>query len=119
MQEGLKSAGEPGGEVGAGAEIPERWSPQRKTQVVMRMIRSEDLETLSRELKVPVAELAGWREAFLAGGQQALKMRGGDPVEKRLQEALAKVGELTMKVELYEQLGKKGALNSSRRTSEP
>lgn len=116
MSESLKSDSEPGD---SGPEVPERWSPQRKTQVVLRMLRSEDLELLSRELKVPVAELAGWRDAFLAGGQQALKMRGGDPVEKRLQEALAKVGELTMKVELYEQLGKKGALVSNRRTPEP
>jgi hypothetical protein len=49
-----------------------------------------------------VSELAGWRDAFIAGGQQALKTRAGEPVEKQLKEALAKVGELTMKIELQD-----------------
>ena len=86
----------------------ERFSAKRKADVVVRMIRGEDLDTLSRELRVAVPDLAAWRDAFLGGGQQALRSRQGDPLERQLKEALAKVGEMTMRIELYEAAKKRG-----------
>jgi hypothetical protein len=52
-----------------------RFSSQRKTSAVLRLLRGEDLEFVSRELGVTVATLSGWRDDFLAGGQAALKSR--------------------------------------------
>jgi transposase len=47
-------------------------SRQRKTAAVLRLLRGEDLETVSRSLGVTAASLTEWREAFLAAGEAAL-----------------------------------------------
>ena len=55
---------------GSGAVAPGRggrMSRQRKTAAVLRLLRGEDLETVSRELGVTAATLTGWHDAFLAG----------------------------------------------------
>ena len=49
-----------------------RMSRQRKTAAVLRLLRGEDLETVSRSLGVTAATLSGWRDAFLAAGEAAL-----------------------------------------------
>ena len=46
-----------------------RMSRQRKSAAVLRLLRGEDLETVSRGLGVTAATLSGWREAFLAAGE--------------------------------------------------
>ncbi len=51
-----------------------------------------------------VHELETWRKDFLEGGMAGLKKRGGDPDERALKQTQAKVGELTMKLELAEML---------------
>src|SRR5438270_6217370 len=53
-------------------------SRQRKTAAVLRLLRGEDLETVSRSLGVTAATLSKWRDAFLAGGEAALASRPGD-----------------------------------------
>ena len=70
----------------AGAAAPGRggrMSRQRKTTAVLRLLRGEDLETVSRSLGVTAATLSGWREAFLAAGDAALstKPASGDELE--------------------------------------
>jgi hypothetical protein len=42
---------------------------------VLRLLRGEDLDRLSRELRVTAATLSLWREEFLTGGQANLKAR--------------------------------------------
>ena len=49
-----------------------RMSRQRKTMAVLRLLRGEDLELVSRSLGVTAATLTGWRDAFLAAGEAAL-----------------------------------------------
>jgi transposase-like protein len=77
-----------------------RFSSQRKTATVLRLLRGEDLELVSRELGVTAATLSGWRDAFLAGGQAALKSRPTDDRDDEIARLRAKVGELTMDNEL-------------------
>ena len=55
-----------------------RWSSRRKTEVVLRALRGEDLDVLSRELGVTAGTIAQWREQFLASGQVGLKSRAAD-----------------------------------------
>jgi transposase-like protein len=88
-------------------EAPERgrFSAKRKTDAVVRLLRGEDLETLSRELGVTAATLASWRDAFLDGGRAALKSRSADDRDEVIARLQAKVGQLTMDNEL---LGLKG-----------
>jgi transposase-like protein len=41
-------------------------SRQRKTAAVLRLLRGEDLDQVSRSLGVTAATLTGWRDAFVA-----------------------------------------------------
>ena len=77
-----------------------RWSSRRKTEIVLRVLRGEDLDALSRELGVTAGTIAQWREQFLAGGQAAVKSRPADERDEELARLRAKVGELTMENEL-------------------
>jgi transposase-like protein len=86
-------------ERGSGVERG-RWSSRRKTEVVLRVLRGEDLDALSRELGVTAGTLGQWREQFLAGGQAAVKSRPADERDDELGRLRAKVGELTMENEL-------------------
>ena len=88
---------------GAGAEKRGRFSVRRKTEAVLRLVRGEGLEVLSRELGVTAATLSGWRDAFLAGGQASLLSRPSDEGDERLARLRSKVGELTMANALLEE----------------
>lgn len=79
-----------------------RFSAKRKSEAVVRLLRGEDLELLSREYGVTAARLSQWRDAFLAGGQAALKKRPSDQQDQQIARLQAKVGELTMANELLE-----------------
>ncbi len=80
-----------------------RFSARRKTEAVLRLLRGEDLGTLSRELGVTAATLSGWRDAFLDGGTAAMKSRPADDRDELVARLRAKVGQLTMDNELLGQ----------------
>jgi len=77
-------------------------SAKRKQSAVLRLLRGEDLELVSRELAVPAAELSAWRDAFLAAGEAALKTRPADDRDVEIDRLKAKVGDLTMANELLD-----------------
>ena len=56
--------------------------------------------TLCRELGTTAARLSAWREAFLRGGEAALKARPADERDEENARLKAKVGELTMEGEV-------------------
>jgi transposase len=91
------------------AEVPERWSLQRKSDLVLRLLRGEPLDAVSRESQVPAHELESWKRVFLETGARGLKTRN-DPEERELTLARAKIGELMMKLELAEYLIEKRGL---------
>ena len=90
------------GGAGPTPEPRRRMSAGRKQAAVLRLLRGEDLELVSRELGVAAAELSGWRDRFLAGGEAALKSRPADARDAEIDRLQAKVGELTMAGELLE-----------------
>jgi hypothetical protein len=78
-------------------------SQQRKTAAVLRLLRGEDLETVSRSLTVTAATLTQCREPFLAAGEAALATRSttGETLESdRLK---ARLGAMLLEHELLEQ----------------
>jgi hypothetical protein len=77
-----------------------RWSSRRKTETVLRVLRGEDLDGLSRELGVTAGTLAHWRDQFLSCGETGLKSRPADERDDELGRLRAKIGELTMENEL-------------------
>lgn len=97
--EGARSA--TGGEPGAAAEV-KRWSAGRKQEVVLRLLRGEPVDTVSREVSVPIYKLEQWRDRALAGIDVGLKERENDPLEKQLDEANRRIGELVMEVEILQ-----------------
>jgi len=97
--EGERSA--TGGEPGAAAEV-RRWSVGRKKEVVLRLLRGEPVDAVSREVAVPIDKLERWRDRALAGIDAGLKERENDPVERQLDEANRRIGELVMEVEIMQ-----------------
>ena len=77
-----------------------RMTVKRKREAVIRLLRGEDLETVSRVLGVTAAKLTSWREAFLSGGETALKARPGDERDERIRRLEASLGRMSMEREL-------------------
>jgi hypothetical protein len=78
----------------------QRWSVARKREVVLRLLRGESVELLSRELAVPVFKLEQWRQKAEAALDGALKEREADAASIELDAAMKRIGELSMEVEL-------------------
>ena len=77
-----------------------RFSARRKRATVLRLLRGENLESVSRELGITAARASQWRDPFLAAGQAGLKSRAPDARDEEHQRLHAKVGELLMENEL-------------------
>lgn len=78
----------------------QRWTVTRKREVVLRLLRGEPLDALARELGVEIYRLEEWKSKALLGIDASLREREGDPLEKELQSARGKIGELMMDIEL-------------------
>jgi hypothetical protein len=89
-----------------------RWSSRRKTEIVLRVLRGEDLDTLSRELGVTAATIAGWRDQFVASGQAGLRSRPADERDEEIARLRAKVGEMTMANELLLERARRAEANN-------
>jgi hypothetical protein len=89
---------------------------QRKTELVLRLLRGEALDAVSRESQIPAHELESWRRVFLDTGTRGLKTRA-EPEERDLTLARAKIGELMMRLELAEHLIEKRGLADEWRKS--
>ncbi len=76
-----------------------RMTVKRKREAAVRLLRGEDLEMVSREMGVTAARLTNWREAFMTGGETALKARPGDDRDERVKRLEATVGRMTMERE--------------------
>ncbi len=79
-----------------------RMSRQRKCDAVLRLLRGEDLETVSRSLVVTAAALSGWRDAFLAAGEASLASRPADGETLGSGRLKARLGEMLLERELLE-----------------
>jgi hypothetical protein len=65
-------------------------------------MRGEPVDAISREVSVPIYKLEQWRDRALAGIDAGLKERENDPVERQLDEANRRIGELVMEVEILQ-----------------
>ena len=89
--------------TGAGAIGPGRggrMSRQRKAAAVLRLLRGEDLETVSRALGVTAATLTAWREAFPAGGEASLATKPASGEALEAERLKAKLGEVLIERDL-------------------
>jgi transposase len=79
-----------------------RMSRQRKREAVLRLLRGEDLDTVSRSLGVTAATLSAWREAFLAAGEASLTTRPATGAALETERLKARLGEMLLERELLE-----------------
>jgi predicted nucleic acid-binding Zn-ribbon protein len=68
--------------------------------VVLRILRGESLDALSRELGVEIYRLEEWRDKALSGLDAGLKDRQSDLLSHELDAAKRHIGELSMEIEL-------------------
>lgn len=94
------TSGPPAGSTAGPLSPGQRWSGQRKREVVLRMLRGEASEALSRELGIEAYRLEKWYRRALAGIDTSLREREADAGKPELDAALKRVGELTMENEL-------------------
>ena len=80
----------------AGRERKGRFSARRKHEAVLRLLRGEDLESVSRELGITAARASQWRERCLVAGQAGLKSRASEALDDDQRRLQAKIGELLM-----------------------
>ena len=90
-----------------------RWSAGKKMEAVLRLLRGESLEELSRELQVEAHRLAAWRDDFLESGKEGLKGQRPDrsPDDRALRQAQRKIGQLTMENEILRAAAEKRGLS--------
>src|SRR3954452_5080195 len=79
----------------------QRWSAARKRDVVLRLLRGESIDAVSRQIGIEPFRLEQWRERALAAVDAGLKERAeGDPIQAGLDAAYKRLGELGMENEL-------------------
>ena len=76
---------------------------------MLRLLRGECLDGISRDSQVPAHELESWKRAFLDAGMRGPK-RHVEPEDRELIRTRAKIGELMMRLELAEDLIEKRGL---------
>ena len=86
---------------------PKRWSAVRKMEIVVRYLRGESLDSLSREVGISASQIEQWHQKALRGMTESLKDRGGDPLQNNLDLAKKRIGELSMENELLREQGRK------------
>ena len=67
-----------------------------KREVVLRLLRGEALESVSRAVGITAARASQWRDQFLVAGQAGLKSRAPDARDDANRQLQAKIGELLM-----------------------
>ena len=73
--------------------LGQRWTVARKREVVLRLLRDEPVQLLSRQLGVEIFRLEQWREKAIGGIDASLKQRKGDPVQEELDSAMKRSAE--------------------------
>ena len=82
-----------------------RFSAKRKREAVLRLLRGEPPDELSRELGVNASTLAQWREALLESGLAGLRNKKTDQRDEAIANLQRKLGAITMENDLlYEKI---------------
>ena len=104
------------------SEKRRRITAKMKLEIVVRMFRGESLDILSREIDIPAERLTKWKEAFIKGGIENLKIKPNSPeiIENKMLKEM--IGEKRMEIELlYQKIDKleAGLLPKSRKSKKP
>lgn len=89
------------------ARIQKRWTAGRKKEAVLRLLKGETIDGLSRELGVNIAQLEEWKQTVLERMELLLRARSEEPFQAELEVAKKRIGELCMENELLREKSKK------------
>jgi transposase-like protein len=91
-------------------EIEQRWTAKRRSALVVTILRGETTsQEAARKNDLTVAEIEGWKENFLLGGENALRSRPKDEEalrEEHVKKLQRKIGELVMDVDILKEAAK-------------
>jgi transposase-like protein len=76
-------------------------------EAVLRLLRGEEIDAVSRDLGVTAATLSSWRDEFLVAGQGGLKSRTAPEPDDKTHDLKALIGELTIDNECLKALLRK------------
>ena len=76
----------------------ERMSANKKTEVVLQLLRGDSLDELCRIHNITANQLNDWREIFINKGRDGFRKNPGD---YRLKEAQAIIGRQAIELDLY------------------
>lgn len=79
-----------------------RRSSLQKREVVLRLVRGEHLETLSKEMGVPTIEIEEWKERFMEAGRAGLRARSNSREAQELRDAHDLIQSLRQRVMMLE-----------------
>lgn len=95
---------EPPAELDADAESPQRWTAKRKAALVIDILQGKTTAAeAARQHALTLAEIEQWKDDFITQGTEALRSHPRDlaqQFEAREKTLLAKVGELTLHVDI-------------------
>jgi transposase len=89
------------------ARRPKRWSAARKMEVVLRHVKGESLDDLSREIGVSASQIEQWYHKAMNGIEASLKEGEANPLQTDLDLAKKRIGELSMENELLREKSRK------------
>jgi transposase-like protein len=75
-----------------------------KEEIVLRLLRGEEMEAVSRESGFGLHELKKWMDQYKRGGREALKSHPGDLVPVELEQARQLIAKLAMENELLKKV---------------
>jgi len=76
----------------------ERMSINKKTELVLQLLRGESMDELCRIYQVTASQLNEWREIFINKGKDGFRK---NPEDRRLRDAQAIIGKQAIELELY------------------
>ena len=84
-------------------------------EVVLRLLRGESIDGVSRDVGVEVYRLDEWQREAMANLEDGFKTRVDNPLEGELSRAKQQIGELSMEVELLREKARKRGPFASKR----
>jgi transposase-like protein len=99
-------------------ELPQeikRWTAKRRTALVLQLLRGETtVAEAARQHDLKPSEIEHWKETFLAAGENGLKSRPREELERKdveIQKLKQKVGELVMDIDILKDVHKRAQLD--------
>ncbi|NDF15774.1 helix-turn-helix domain-containing protein [bacterium] len=80
-----------------------RFSAGRKVEIVLRVLKGESLDEVSREIGQPASRISAWRDDFLRGGEASMKVREPNAQDEEIRILKETIGGLTVELEVTRQ----------------